>query len=166
MSVPPDGQIEPKPRPPGAGCQFLLMGGWCLSPAHQGVREAEFPSHLPEEPLAAPPRRRGVVDVDVVVLGADGLLHERLLEHLPVHLHVVLPLHQVARWRQAGRSLTRFTHGRYDSRTPLTVGFIRVSVQHGVARQVDALLLQDAVHLPPRHTHSDTHTVTHETYTQ
>lgn len=52
--------------------------------------------HLSEEALAAAAGRGGVVDVDVVVLGADGLLNERLLEDLPVHLHVVLPFHQVA----------------------------------------------------------------------
>lgn len=51
--------------------------------------------YLPEEPLAAPAGRGGVVDVDIVVLGTHGFLHEGLVEDLAVDLHVVLGLHQV-----------------------------------------------------------------------
>lgn len=53
---------------------------------------------LSEESLAATAGGGGVVDVDVVVLSADGLLDKRLLEYLSVHLHVVLSLHQVTLW--------------------------------------------------------------------
>lgn len=53
-------------------------------------------SYLSEEPLAASPSRRWVVDVDIVVFRTHRLLHKGLREHLPVHLHMVLPLHQVA----------------------------------------------------------------------
>lgn len=59
-------------------------------------REKDQNKDLSEEALTATASRGGVVDVDVVVLSADRLLDKRLLEDLPVHLHVVLPLHQVA----------------------------------------------------------------------
>lgn len=51
--------------------------------------------YLPKEPLAAPPSRGGVVDVDVVVLGAHGFLHKGLVEDLAIDLHVVFGFNQV-----------------------------------------------------------------------
>lgn len=51
--------------------------------------------HLAEEPLTASSCRCGVVDVDIVVLSTHRLLYERLLENLPIHLHMVLSLHQI-----------------------------------------------------------------------
>lgn len=53
-------------------------------------------SYLSEESLAAPSSRCRVIDVDVMVLSAHGFLHERFRKHLPVHLNMVLPLHEVA----------------------------------------------------------------------
>lgn len=52
--------------------------------------------YLSEEPLASSSSRCWVVDVDVVVLGTHGFLHKGFRKHLPVHLDMVLPLHQVA----------------------------------------------------------------------
>lgn len=54
-----------------------------------------FCAYLPEEPLAAPASRGGVVDVDVVVLSTNGFFYKGFREHLPIHLHVVLRLHQI-----------------------------------------------------------------------
>lgn len=50
---------------------------------------------LSEEALAASSSGGGVVDVDIVVFGADGFLNKRLLEYLSVHFHMVLSFHQV-----------------------------------------------------------------------
>lgn len=58
--------------------------------------------YLPEEPLAAPPSRGGVVDVDVVVLGTHRFLHEGFVEDLAVDLHVVFGFHQVTLCTQRG----------------------------------------------------------------
>ena len=51
--------------------------------------------YLSEESLAASSCRCWVIDVDIVVLSAHRFLHEGFGEHLPVHLHMVLPLHKV-----------------------------------------------------------------------
>lgn len=51
--------------------------------------------YLSEESLAAPSSRCRVVDVDIVVLGTHRFLYEGFREHLPVHLDVVFPFHQV-----------------------------------------------------------------------
>ena len=51
--------------------------------------------YLSEEALAAAPGRGGVVNVDVVVLSTDWLLHERFLKDFPVDFNMVLPFHQV-----------------------------------------------------------------------
>lgn len=52
-------------------------------------------SNLAEKPLAAPSCRRGVVDIDVMVLSTYWLLHKWLLENLPIYLNMVLSLNQV-----------------------------------------------------------------------
>lgn len=51
--------------------------------------------YLSKETLAAPTGRGWVIDVDIVVLGGDRLLHKRFMKHFPVHFHMVLALHQV-----------------------------------------------------------------------
>ena len=57
-------------------------------------------TYLSEESLGASARARGEVDVDVVVLGRDGLLHEGLRENLAVHLNLVLRLNQLTLWNK------------------------------------------------------------------
>lgn len=54
--------------------------------------------YLSKETLAAPTSRGWVIDVDIVVLSGDGLLHKRFMKHFPVHFHMVLALHQVTLW--------------------------------------------------------------------
>ena len=56
------------------------------------LREALL--YLSEEPLASSSSGGGVVDVDVVVFGANRFFHKRLGKHLPIHLYMVLPLYQ------------------------------------------------------------------------
>ena len=95
-----------------------------LQPAHVGLRpgrtrlqprggrlQRKGRPHLAEEPLRAAAERARVVEVDVVVLAGDGLLDERLLDALAVHLEVLLLLvddvvlarveHHVVRHRHA-----------------------------------------------------------------
>lgn len=75
--------------------QFKFINNADASFFIQQLETTQSQTDLSEEPLAASTGRRRVVDVDVVVLGADRLFHKRLLEDFSVHLHVVLALHQV-----------------------------------------------------------------------
>ena len=52
-------------------------------------------TYLSEESLRPSARTGGEVDVHVVVLGRDGLLHEGLRENLAVDLNLVLGLYQL-----------------------------------------------------------------------
>lgn len=62
--------------------------------AHPRLRrvDAAAAANLPEQPLASTARRRRIVDVDVVILRRDGLLHERLVEGDAIDLDMVLGL--------------------------------------------------------------------------
>jgi len=78
------------------GRQELLVDVRAVAPdlGHVRVKGRRAVAHLAEEPLRAAPDRRRVVDVDVVVLGRGGLLHERLVDADAADLEVVLSQHE------------------------------------------------------------------------
>lgn len=74
--------------------------------------------YLAEQPLRPAAGRRGEINVDFVVLGRDGLLHEGFVEDLPVDFDLIVLLDDIRQryprsiWNETSETMRAQLRGR------------------------------------------------------